>query len=124
MKAALLAVLVVAAGWVGLAQQPDPIPLLHGLASFVVPGLGQYLNGEYNKALLHFAVDVGIVVGGSYIALGLAPYPGWNLVAWAIGVAHTAWALYSGWDAYTVALRQRGLSWELQPQRMGFAFQF
>lgn len=105
-----------AAGWA--RQEPNPIPLIHGLASLAIPGLGQYLNGEYNKALVHFAVDVAIVVGGGYLA-ALLPYPRPPLY-WAVGLAHTLWALYSGWDAYQVALRREGLA--LSPS--GFTLRF
>ncbi len=112
---------VVAFGAVGWGrQEPNPIPLIHGIASFVIPGLGQYLNGEYNKALLHFAVDVTLIVGGGYLAAVL-PYPGFSLY-WGVGLLHTAWALYSGWDAYTVALRREGLALKVLPT--GFSLNF
>jgi hypothetical protein len=94
------------AGWT--RQEPNPIPLIHGIASFAIPGLGQYLNAEYDKALTHFAVDVALVLGGGYLATVL-PYPGFSLY-WGVGLIHTLWALYSGWDAYTVALRREGLT--------------
>lgn len=117
--AAVVLAAVVGLGVVGWGQrEPNPIPLIHGIASFVIPGLGQYLNGEYNKALTHFAVDVVIVVGGGYLA-AILPYPGLPLY-WGVGVAHTLWALYSGWDAYTVALRREGLA--LSPG--GFSLRF
>lgn len=64
---AVVVAAVVALGVGGLGrQEPNPIPLIHGIASFAIPGLGQYLNGEYNKALVHFGVAVGIgIVGGT-----------------------------------------------------------
>ena len=123
MKAVLVVAVVAAVGLGVWAREPDPVPIIHGIASLAIPGLGQYLNGEYNKALVHFAVDVGIVVGGWYLA-SIVPYYGPFPLYWGLGLAHTAWALYSGWDAYTVALRQRGLSLELKPQGLSFAFNF
>jgi hypothetical protein len=99
-------------------EEPNPIPLIHGVASLAIPGLGQYLNEEYNKALTHFAVSVAIVVGGSYLA-AILPHPGFSLF-WGVGLAHTVWALYSGWDAYQVALRREGLT--LSP--LGFTLRF
>ncbi|MBC7220479.1 hypothetical protein H5T55_03220 [Candidatus Bipolaricaulota bacterium] len=115
--AALAAVVGLSMG--GWAQrEPNPIPLIHGIASFAIPGLGQYLNAEYNKALVHFAVDVALIVGGGYLA-SMLPHPGFSLY-WGVGLVHTLWALYSGWDAYTVALRREGLT--LSPG--GFALRF
>lgn len=114
-------VAVVGLGVAGVGrQEPNPIPLVHGIASFAVPGLGQYLNGEYDKALVHFAVDVVLLLGGGYLA-AILPYPGFSLY-WGVGLAHTLWALYSGWDAYTVALRREGLTLRVAPT--GFALNF
>ncbi len=79
-----------------------------GLASFLLPGLGQLLNDQPDKAIVHFGVDVAILVGGGYIASMLSPYywySGYSIV----GLAHLAWSLYSGYDAYTVA-KEKGFS--------------
>jgi len=54
---------------VGTAQEGPRDPLIHGLASFLVPGLGQYLNGEPDKALVHFLVAVAIPTAGYYLAV-------------------------------------------------------
>lgn len=103
-------------------QEPNPIPLIHGIASFAIPGLGQYLNAEYDKALVHFAVDVGIIVLGRLVlwplVYSISPWYGYGVVA----LPHTLWALYSGWDAYTVALRREGLTLKVTPT--GFALTF
>ena len=86
------------------ATQPNEA-WIPGLASFLIPGLGQLMNNQPDKAILHFGVDVAIWVGGGYIA-SLMPgyywYEGYSLV----GLAHLAWSLYSGYDAYTVAKKQ------------------
>jgi len=71
-----------------------------GLASFVLPGLGQVLNDDIDKAILHFGVDVGILALGWYIGV-LVPYG-----YFAIPALHLAWAIYSGLDAYNVAKEQ------------------
>ncbi|MCR4391251.1 MAG: hypothetical protein NUV94_00375 [Candidatus Acetothermia bacterium] len=102
-------------GWA--RQEPNITPLVRGAASFVIPGLGQYLNGEYDKALTHFVVDVGLILGTSCLAY-LLPYPVFPVV----GTAHTLWALYSAMDAYQTALELEGLSLNLQPG--GFAVNF
>lgn len=119
--AVVMLVGLLAFGAMGLGrQEPNPIPLIHGVASLAIPGLGQYLNEEYNKALTHFVVDVALVVGGGYLA-AMLPYTGFSLY-WGVGLAHTLWALYSGWDAYQVALRREGITLRLSPG--GFALNF
>ena len=97
-------VLVVLAGLLAVmgtnvtAQESDAwIP---GIASFLIPGLGQLLNDEFNKAIIHFGVDVAILAAGTYV-VSLLP---WSPYRYGIvGLAHLAWSLYSGYDAYTVA---------------------
>jgi TM2 domain-containing membrane protein YozV len=79
-----------------------------GLASFLIPGLGQLLNDQVDKAIVHFAVDVVILVGGGMVSSLVLPgywYYGYSLV----GLAHLGWAIYSGYDAYTVA-KEKGFS--------------
>lgn len=121
-------VVVVLAAVVGLGmtgwgrQEPNPIPLIHGIASFAIPGLGQYLNAEYDKALVHFAVDVGLIALGRLVlwplVYSISPWYGYGVLA----LPHTLWALYSGWDAYTVALEREGLTLRVSPT--GFVLSF
>ena len=84
---------------VGVSAQSNDA-WIPGLASFVLPGLGQVLNDDIDKAILHFGVDVGIIALGWYVG-GLLPY-GYL----AIPTLHLAWAVYSGYDAYNVAKEQ------------------
>ncbi len=93
-----------------------------GLASFLIPGLGQLLNDEPDKAILHFGVDVAILVGGGYIASIMPPYywySGYSIV----GLAHLAWSLYSGYDAYTVA-KEKGFSIGLTGDGLTLSYNF
>jgi hypothetical protein len=85
------------------AQNGPSQAWIPGLASLVLPGLGQLLNDQMDKALVHFGVDVGILVIG-YYATTLLPlgFPGFVVLP----LAHLAWAVYSGYDAYTVAKEQ------------------
>lgn len=99
-------------------QEPSLTPLIRGMASFVLPGFGQYLNGEYDKALTHFLVMVVLDVGTWYVANLLPYYPAYLIT----GGVHTLWALYSAVDAYQTALELEGLSLELSPN--GFALNF
>jgi TM2 domain-containing membrane protein YozV len=89
------------------------------VASFVIPGLGQLLNDQVDKAILHFVVDVGINALGYYLTwstLGWYSAPIW-------GLAHLGWALYSGYDAYTVA-KEKGFSIGLTSDGLTFAYHF
>jgi len=83
-------------------------PLLMGVASFVVPGLGQFLQGDVSKAVTHFVVAVAISTAGFYLAW-LTPAPVYPLV----GLATLGWALYSAMDSYQMAVeynREHGFS--------------
>lgn len=81
------------------AAEVSPTPLVHGLASFVLPGLGQYLNGEPQKALTHFLTDVVLVVASAYTGY-LLPYP----LPLYLGLVPLVWHVYSAVDAYETAL--------------------
>jgi len=81
------------------AQEGPRDPLVYGLASFLIPGLGQYLNGEPDKALVHFLVAVAIPTVGYYMAaITLNP-----LLAYVTPLAQLGWSIYSALDAYNVA---------------------
>jgi len=104
---------------VGAQQSHDAwIP---GLASFLIPGLGQLLNDEVDKAIIHFGVDVAIIVGGGYLAY-LLPYGYWYGYS-AVGLAHIAWSLYSGYDAYNVA-KDTGFSLGMTEEGLTLSYSF
>jgi len=89
-----------------------------GLASFVLPGLGQLLNDDMDKAILHFAVGVGI----SALGWGIGWYvlPGaWYLTP----TLYFAWSLYSGYDAYKVA-KKNHFTLGLVENGVGFSYTF
>jgi len=88
-----------------------------GLASFVIPGLGQLLNDEMDKAIIHFGVDVAVVGLGYYVG-SLLPF-----VSYAIPALHLGWALFSGFDAYNVA-EDTGFTIGLVENGIGFAYEF
>jgi hypothetical protein len=89
-----------------------------GLASFVLPGLGQLLNDQMDKAVLHFAVGVGIGALGYGISWYVLP-GAWYLVP----AAYFAWSIYSGYDAYTVAKEQH-FTLGLVDGGVGFTYEF
>ena len=84
--------------FVAAAEERPRDPLIHGLASFLVPGLGQYLNGEPDKALVHFSVAVAIPTAGYYLAVAANPS-----LSYAIALLQLGWHVYSAMDAYNVA---------------------
>ncbi|NOX44375.1 MAG: hypothetical protein GXO72_01370 [Caldiserica bacterium] len=84
---------------VAAAQEGPRDPVVYGLASFLIPGLGQYLNGEPDKALVHFLVAVAIPTVGYYMAvITLNPF-----LAYVTPLAQLGWSIYSALDAYNVA---------------------
>ena len=79
------------------AQQAQKVdPMWAALVSLFIPGLGHYFLGDQSKALNFLSIYLGIdvvavalsAVGIGVIILPLAPL----------------WALYSAYDAYTMAL--------------------
>jgi len=103
----------------GTLAQPSEA-WIPGVASLILPGLGQFLNDEVGKAFLHLGIAVAIDVGAFYLVT-LLPfgYLGYPLV----GLAHLGWALYSGYDAYTVA-KDRGFTIGIVDGKPGFALAF
>ncbi len=91
----------------GAFGQVDPLPpsqaWIPGIASLALPGLGQFLNNQVDKAFLHLGIAVALDIG-TYYLVGLLPlgYYSYPLV----GLVHLAWGLYSGLDAYNVAKEQ------------------
>jgi hypothetical protein len=67
-------------------------PFLHALASFIIPGWGQWLNGERGKAVTH--IVVGVVLTATPILLA------GTSIALLTGLGRFVWAGYSGYDAF------------------------
>ena len=110
----VMGILVVSFG--ALAASSDAwIP---GLASFVLPGAGQLINDQMDKAILHFAVAVGI--GALGYGIGFYVLPGaWYLIP----TLYFAWSLYSGYDAYTVA-KENHFKLGFVDRGIGFSYDF
>jgi hypothetical protein len=103
----------------GASQSDAWVP---GLASFIIPGLGQLLNDQVDKAVLHFAVAVGISVGGSLASVALL-HGGFWYGYYIVGAAYLAWSLYSGLDAYNVA-KDRGFSLGMTEDGLTLSYNF
>lgn len=73
-------------------------PFLSGIASFVIPGWGQWLNGEQRKAVTHIMVGLGLNGASILLTPTLAGYLAW--------VARGIWGFYSTYDAFTVCVRR------------------
>ncbi|MGQ9700796.1 MAG: hypothetical protein ACUVQS_07110 [Candidatus Bipolaricaulaceae bacterium] len=92
-------------------------PVLYGLSSFVLPGLGQYLNGEPDKALFHFLIAVALPIM-CYYALPYHP-----VSATVCPMLSLGWHVYSGIDAYEMAQRfneAHGFAIYLHGSHIGF----
>lgn len=106
MQKRMLLVLVVVTVTLGCAYgvpaqaQTPRSPLLYGLSSFILPGLGQLLQDEPEKAVIHFGVALAIPLAGTLAALA-SPFP--QIVGAVTGVAALGWAFASGLDAYHLA---------------------
>ncbi len=89
-----------------------------GVASFVLPGLGQLINDEMDKAILHFVVGVAIYGIGFGVGWYVSPY-----VAYLTPVLGLAWAVYSGFDAYNVA-KDHNFQLGFVERGVGFSYSF
>lgn len=92
----VFALIVTGFNSIGRAQE-DLSPIVPAIASFVIPGSGQLVNDQPNKALTHFVVGVG--VSSAYYLPFTYTTPIWR-VLWAFQLA---WHGYSSYDAYQVA---------------------
>ena len=97
------------------AQSNDP--LIPGLASFVLPGLGQLLNDQMDRAIVHFGVDVAIWTLGFYGSIYLPP------LAYATPALGLGWHIYSALDAYNVA-KDQGFQLGFVENGIGFRVSF
>ncbi len=91
--------------------------LIPGLSSFVIPGLGQLLNDQMDKAIIHFGVSVAVWTLGFYGSIFLPP------LAYATPALALAWHVFSGFDAYNVA-KDQGFTFGAVDNGIGFAFNF
>ncbi len=98
----------------GATAQPNEA-WIPGIASFAIPGLGQLLNDQSDKAITHFLVDLGIWAVYLTTARILPP------LAIAMPVALLGWRGYSAYDAYTVAKDQ---GFTIGVIENGFAFSY
>jgi len=112
----LTGLLVLAVGATG----KDNDAWLPGLASFALPGLGQLINDQADKAFLHFGIMVGIDLGAYYL-VRLLPYSYYSYPL--IGLAHLGWALYSAYDAYSVA-KEQNFTIGFTEDGIGFSYNF
>jgi len=98
-----LAVLIALAAPMAMAQdgeiQPRS-PMLYGLGSFVIPGLGQMLQGEVEKGLVHLGIGVAIPVAGVLVAIAS---PTGGLILSLVPAASLGWAVVSAFDSYQMA---------------------
>jgi len=80
-------------------------PLITGGASFFVPGLGQFFNGQDSKGFVHFIVAVALPTAIYFAASMIAPVsiPTAVMMSYAAPLLYLGWAVHSALDAYGVA---------------------
>lgn len=79
-------------------------PILVGAASFLIPGLGQFLNGEDGKGVLHLTVGLALPVllqVGAVLVSTVSPFTA-MVLALASPLMYLAWGVHSALDAYNV----------------------
>ena len=91
--------------------------LIPGLGSFIIPGLGQLLNDQMDKAIIHFGVSVAVWTLGFYGSIYLPP------LVYATPALALAWHIYSAFDAYNVA-EEQGFTFGMVENGIGFAVSF
>lgn len=117
-KVWVLGALVLGLLVVGISAAAASDAWIPGVASLAIPGLGQLLNDQVDKALVHFVVGLGI--GAIGYGIGWYILPGaWYLVP----TLYLAWSIYSAYDAYTVA-KDKGFSIGLVPNGIGVGYAF
>ena len=80
-------------------------PVFHGACSFVLPGCGQYLNGERGKAFSHFLVAL-VIPSACYMVRRILPYYYYDYILYSVcGLISLAWHVYSAVDAFETAER-------------------
>jgi hypothetical protein len=97
-------------------------PALNGFASFIIPGLGQYLNDEYGKAWVHFVVAIVIQVSPLHIHYT----PPWA-ENFRIDLLAFGWAVYSAIDAYQTARKfneEHGVALYLEGNELGISYNY
>lgn len=67
-------------------------PILAAILSFIIPGLGQAIEGDVNKGIILF---IGFIVIN-----GISNF---IFRHWIITIINLAYRLYSAYDAYTIA---------------------
>jgi len=103
----------------GASAQPNQA-WIPGVASLALPGLGQFLNDEIDKAFLHLGIAIALDVG-AYYAAALLPFSYYSYPL--VGLVHLAWEIYSGLDAYNVA-KEQGFTIGIVENGLGFSYSF
>ncbi len=125
MKKAMVVLAVAVGMLVGITASAGAQPAdawIPGLASFLIPGIGQFLNGEVEKGIVHLIVGVAVPVAGGVVVVALpSVYQSAGIAM--VGIATLGYRLYSGYDAYTVA-RERGFSLGFTDDGLTLSYRF
>jgi len=125
MKKTLVVLVVVGGLLVAMAAGASAQPTeawIPGLASFLIPGIGQFLNGEITKGIVHLIIGTAIPLAGGVVVSALPSiYQGAGIGM--VGIATLGYRLYSGYDAYIVA-ESSGFSIRLTQDGLTLACRF
>ncbi|MBR4448109.1 hypothetical protein [Methanobrevibacter sp.] len=68
------------------------IPIISAILSFIIPGLGQAINGDIKKGIILFvlALIMGIIAS-------------WIFRSWVVYIINLFIAIYAAYDAYITA---------------------
>jgi len=106
----------------GASAARNPDSWIPGIASFLIPGLGQLLNDQVSKAIIHFGIGMAIPVGGA-LSVAVLPVNLWTAGYSVVALATIAFRVYSGLDAYNVA-EETGFSIGMRPSGLTLSYNF
>lgn len=77
--------------------------LIPAAGSFLIPGLGQFANGQDGKGFLHLGVALALPTAFYFLATALNnPLMGYGTLALIFPILQLGWHAYSAYDAYGV----------------------
>jgi|GEM_PF-3886622 len=102
-------------------QYRDKSPALAALFSVLLPGGGQYYNGEIGKGIAFTATSVGGYLGGFvFLVAALVPedgndlFAGLGLACWVVSIGSHIWSIVDApISANKINQKNRMLSWDL-----------
>jgi hypothetical protein len=105
-----------------VAAQESQDAWIPGVSSFLIPGLGQLLNDQVDKAIIHFGVGLAIPAAGTFV-VSVLPREMWTAGYSVLALATIGFRAYSGLDAYKVA-KDTGFSLGMTKDSFTLSYRF